>query len=319
MPAYFETGFMGENTPAWHGLGTVIEGNATAEEAIKLAELDWTVTKEPVIGPNGSQFNDRYFTTRSDTNEALGIVSGRYVVKQNDELFSFANAVLSASDESAHFHTAGSLKGGTVTWALVKLGELFPHNEQTEKIEEYMMCSTSHDGTQQFTCAMTDVRVVCANTQAIALNSPRLFKIRHTSNFDGALAEAREKLELGRLYSSALVEYAEQMMDAQYSIDSVKRMSEFLFPIDWIEDSEATKVRAQNNRSALYTLYKASDNLDNIRGTKWGALQAVIEYSDHHSTSRGKDDRVRAENRMNRIVSGADIIADAQQYLASTF
>ena len=31
----------------------------------------------------------------------------------------------------------------------------------------------------------------------------------------------------------------------------------------------------------MFELYQTSDNLNNIRGTKWGALNAVVEFNQH--------------------------------------
>jgi hypothetical protein len=44
--------FTGRGIPAWHALGTTIEGVATWREAIDLANLNWTVSKENLFDSN---------------------------------------------------------------------------------------------------------------------------------------------------------------------------------------------------------------------------------------------------------------------------
>lgn len=41
-----DTAMYRSNTPAWHGLGTVIQGQPNSADAIRLAGLGWQVVKE---------------------------------------------------------------------------------------------------------------------------------------------------------------------------------------------------------------------------------------------------------------------------------
>ena len=63
---------------AWHGLGQIVEKAMTSEEAIKLANLDYDVVKEPIFceGQNGigSVIPNNFVTKRTDNNEIFGIV-----------------------------------------------------------------------------------------------------------------------------------------------------------------------------------------------------------------------------------------------------
>ena len=47
MAAAVETMFYAGQTP-WHGLGKAVPAEVTAQEAIKLAGLDWKVSKVPM-------------------------------------------------------------------------------------------------------------------------------------------------------------------------------------------------------------------------------------------------------------------------------
>ncbi len=86
----------------WHGLGTELQKPATAEEAMREAQLDFTVEKFPVLfnsryenqkkinqNPNLIEVPDKFVTVRTDTNQPLGVVGSRYEPVQNSQAFSF--------------------------------------------------------------------------------------------------------------------------------------------------------------------------------------------------------------------------------------
>lgn len=50
--------FSGRGEVPWHGIGTVLEGVLTSDEAIKEAHLDWTVDQTPLYA--GENRGTRY-------------------------------------------------------------------------------------------------------------------------------------------------------------------------------------------------------------------------------------------------------------------
>jgi hypothetical protein len=64
----------------WHGLGVVVNQAATSAEAIRLASLDWKVSKIPMSYEwNGikRESEDTYAIVRGDTGKQLASVGGR--------------------------------------------------------------------------------------------------------------------------------------------------------------------------------------------------------------------------------------------------
>ena len=55
MSANVEWMFSGNNETPWHGIGTVIKGTLSSEEAIKVAKLDWDVVPMPIYDGNGRE------------------------------------------------------------------------------------------------------------------------------------------------------------------------------------------------------------------------------------------------------------------------
>jgi hypothetical protein len=94
----------------WHGLGTKLDGPATAAEAIAAASLDWTVDTVPVYLDGGVEIPGKKAVVRTDTGLVMNVMSDRYTPLQNVDAFAFFDAVVGAGE--AIYHTAGSLQGG---------------------------------------------------------------------------------------------------------------------------------------------------------------------------------------------------------------
>jgi hypothetical protein len=78
-------------TPAWHGLGVVVQDAPTPMEALKIAGLDWNVEQWPMSATNGETrlMVDDQLNVRMPGAIKLGIVGQHYKVVQNVELAQF--------------------------------------------------------------------------------------------------------------------------------------------------------------------------------------------------------------------------------------
>lgn len=57
---------------------------------------------------------------------------------------------------------------------------------------------------------------------------------------------------------------------------------------------------AERVREAIRTAYRTAPDLENVRGTRWGALQAVAAYIDHGQPTRQTAGRSHSEARFER-------------------
>ena len=96
MHGIFENDYIvsGRGEVPRHGIGAVLDGALTSDEAIREARLTWTVEQTPVFtADNFAGAIPGYIANvRSDTKEVLGIVSERYHVAQNKDVFMFESS-----------------------------------------------------------------------------------------------------------------------------------------------------------------------------------------------------------------------------------
>lgn len=275
----------------WHGLGTAVSGQQTAEEMLRLAKADYDVSLRPVYVQNDEgdfvEVADRFATTRLDHDGTLvpfEVMKKRYHVVQNAEVLNKALQVVGASAGDAVMETVGVLKEGRQFFAAIDLGTLvIDPTGVNDKIARYLLVHTSHDGTVPITYSNTDVRAVCANTVRFGQNTARsTFKARHTPNVDDALTEAQKVLEISTDWATAFEAMAEQMLAIPVPAGSgkVDNVLNALWP-----EVEADTDRKVNNRNDIVGNVRHRFNNDRNAGkvghNGWGLYNAVVEYLDH--------------------------------------
>ena len=182
----------------WHGLGTRLDKEATAKEALEAAEMNWTVSKRPVfikVGKSTIRIPDKFAVTRDDNNIPLGVVGKTYQPLQNKDAFSFFDAVV--GEKSAIYHTAGALGEGEKLWILAKMpGDV--RIEGTDDVtKKYILLYNSHNGTTSVRMMITPIRVVCQNTLNMAMeHGENKAWVRHSTNIGARVEDVREMLKL---------------------------------------------------------------------------------------------------------------------------
>lgn len=307
----------------WHGLGVRVEGNATAAEAIKAANLDWTVVKLPLFastGVLGVQVKDKFGIVREDKIgspdcDVYGIVNGSYSILQNREAFSFFDRIV-GRDNAAIYHTAGALGKGERIWILAKM----PSSIQVigdDIVDKYLLLGNSHDGSSSVQIKFTPIRVVCNNTLTFALKEGPTLRIPHFSNMQQRLFRAEEMLGIIHHGYADLEEAFHEMTKVQ--VDS-KRLENYLtsvFP-DPNEDAQPSAFeRAQRNRAFAEHLFSEGkgNSMPGVKGTLWAAYNGVTEFIDQ-KIPVSADGRITmsGERRLNSIWFGQGSMIKAKAF-----
>lgn len=305
-----ETMFSYEEVP-WHGLGTITDHALTSEEAIDIAGLNWEVQTVSVV-VNGSIVENYKAVQRVHDHKLYNIVRNRYEPIQNKEAFGFFDSVVGTKE--AIFHTAGSLKEGARIWMLAKInGSMGVKGEQ---IDKFVCLTNSHDGYLALQMFWTPIRVVCANTLAMAESGASTrFYARHTKNYKARIEVAQEILGLSNKFYDGWLEEAKYL--ANHMLPEAQKPLMLLEAFGYngsiaMEDIYNPVKVAMNKIEELVVVGKGMDN-PAIKGTAWQAYNAVVEYVDYYRKARGG----KPEGRLNQawFGSGANIKERTWKYL----
>jgi phage/plasmid-like protein (TIGR03299 family) len=298
-----KTAMMYVGQEPWHRLGTRLDTPATAEEAIVAAGLSYDVQLTPLATTDGLDVPLRKAVVRYDTQDVLGVVGNDYVPVQNREAFGFLDAVV--AEGGLRYHTAGALGRGERVWMLAKLPDQIRVKNSDDLVDKFLLLSNAHNGTAALRVFFTPVRVVCANTLAVAhqRSAGQGISIRHEGNLAAKIQEAQKVLGLAQRFYDDAQAKIDRLASHYPTPEQLKQFFAVLYP-----DPEEGKdnARAKKAREELHRLFEGGigHDMPAIRGTTWAALNAATEYVDHHRPGRGKNDSDRASRRLDSIWFG---------------
>jgi len=303
--------------PAWHGLGTQLDSDASGVEWMKAANLDWEVKRMPmfVTLPNGEHTNvtgksggeHAVLVRDRGTNEfapedVFGPVGPDWTPVQNEEVFKYMDKFCKAG--GMKMETAGSLKGGTEIWALAKFRDDFDIIPG-DTMKGYLLFHNAHVQGKGNQLKLTPIRVVCNNTLTMALgrDSKSAFRMPHIRAFDEEVQnKATEALGLA---DEQLDDFQEQVTFLSKKKANDDDVQEF---IARLYQPKLVAERLKNPSSATLheefspsseTVYEAMSlapgaDLKGSKGTWWGALNGATYFEDHMRLSYSDQSNILA-------------------------
>jgi len=330
----------------WGGkLGIDVKDCNTSEEVIKKSGLDFTVQKCELVarmpftltGSNeiderygdfayeGNIYRDcpnGYATYRTDKNIPLGIVKSKYEVIQNIDAFNFIDNAI--GEGKAKFQYAGCFGYGHKVFITAKLP--IETRVGDDPIDNYLVFSTSHDGSGSIDVLFTPVRVFCLNMLNAGLEEATAhIRIRHTKT-------AQERLDFGAEMLRTAIEYAktsqllyESLLTIKMTDDQVRdyiarlqlTKAEYEAVVEYNHDNGVRKIFERDwlamqktnisTRKAailgtMFDYYQHGIAQEHIVGNAWGAYNAITGYYSNVKNQEG-------EKRMNNLVFGNDRLA----------
>ena len=301
-----------------------VEDCKTAEDVMVKAGLDWEVAKcelvakMPGLREDNTKLNgfikggdfytevpNAFATYRTDHNIPLGLVKDRYMPVQNVEAFSFFNNAI--GKDKAIWQTAGFFGNGERIFVSAKL----PKNilVDGDPVDNYLVFTTSHDGSSGVKILFTPIRVICENTLNAAIRGASNYvSFRHTNSVHDNLDIAAEILgicdnqikylneQFNHMNTIKMSDEQAQMLFAQTiftdkEIDNIFMTGHNVQQIvyrDWraINDSQVS-MKKVNVLTEMNNYYFQGPGQKEILGTAWGAVNAVTGYYSNVDNSVG--------------------------------
>jgi len=312
---------------AWVRGGTAVEATSAASAATQ-AGLNWTVRTAPLVAESTPLLIDSEGVTpatyidvpkkqgiiREDNNSVIGIVGTKYKVVQNMEVFNALDSLVDAGE--ARYAAAGEYNGGANIWMVLELPQGI--NVANDPHAAFLLVKTSHDGSSSVVIKPIIERLFCAN-QINGLISNKngnrnrkyneyTYRMSHTTNQELSVADIRN---ITNLTYTAIADYqlvANNLLSKEMNRERTLNFFKQVWALpSTVEDKpyelltrgeRKQQTIAKEARAKAWAIYNESETQENIRGTAFGAWQAVIEYADHYAT--GGADRLAAATLSGR-------------------
>ena len=309
-------------------IGKDVTDCMTSSDVIQKAGLDWTVEKYELVAKMPFSVNanndineamgdfsyggaiyrncpNGYATYRTDRNIPLGIVKSKYEVVQNIDAFNFIDNAI--GEGKAEFQRAGCFGYGHKVFITAKLP--ISTTVGGDPIDNYLVFSTSHDGSSGVKILFTPIRIVCENTLNAAIHdSTNYISFRHTKSVHNNLDIAAEILEtcnnkIANLQEQFILmkkikmtdEKAQQTFanvvltdDEQFRIKQTGHTIGQIITRDWraINDAQIS-MKKVNIIAEMNNYYFDGIGQRELLGTGYGVYNAVNGYYSNVDNSEG--------------------------------
>lgn len=286
------------HTVPWHNLGVEVDPKIGVDDMLVKAGLNWEVERIAIRTADGDEAIPEHVAIRRATDKKVyDIVSPRWKPVQNREILNFFREWTEAGD--ATLETAGSLREGRQVWALANLksGFVLPGGDA---VKGYVLLVGSHESGKATIAKPTAIRVVCANTLAMALSGSQSKKswgagevhISHLNEFNADLA--KEQMGLSRETISDFEKAARTLQKLKLNTE---KMVEVLAPIFLSKNVfENEDIYDEANWGPTFkNIMWATEKAPGATGkTGWGVLNGVTYALDHMAKTKTPDGRFYA-------------------------
>lgn len=283
-------------------------------DALQQAGLDWEVEKRNLFYIDYDNFNqpknigEYQGNFRKDTNQFLGISTDRYNLLQNREAFSILDNL-----KDFTFLKGGTTTKGKKVYLIGDSNNDFYIDGQTDQVKLYYTFIHGHDGKNGIKFLISPMRVVCINQLNYNFKHADFkFSFAHTGDLVAKMQILVQLTNKAHKYTAELQQEIQRQLNTKITFD-IEPMLRTLFPI---EDKDSKKIIEDKEQAiiSILDLYNNKPDLQNYKGTEFGVISAISDYTSHKQPLR--ETKTYYDTALIKMLEGSDIIEQAREYLA---
>ncbi len=293
-------------------------------EVIKEAKCDYEVEKQvlvritpemidairngyPVEGLTQNDIITTHCATRrSDTDLTLGVVGSDYGVVQNAKAFEFIDHLQKYYGQESIIETAGALGDGERIYVTCKLNEeAYLDTDKKDRLDNYFIFTTSHDGSGSVKVYSSSVRVICQNTLNLSLmRKSDCLSYRHSKNvnerldFDVLVKKfVEQSSQLRKDFDIRMSKLRSEEVDATFVKDFTAQLflkdndyKEYLKADRKIDNVDSISTRTKNQIEKLENSIDFGIGQDMYRGTKLWVLNGLTTMLHNDTEYKSAED-----------------------------
>ena len=292
----------------WHRLPQYLIQAEPVTIAQAREVMGYKIEKAQLFHQDGRLVEGAFTLVRTDKDISVWpSVGTRYTVIDNDLLITYLENSLFAEYPDLVIESVGTLWNGQVSFLNIKLDKFQVKGDQSETVTN-LMYANRHGGGCASACAHS-TRIVCSNTLAMAETQgaaqETLKKFRHTAGAEEKLKA--HLIDLANIYAGVREHKAllDTLASMEVDMAYVETYLGTLSPVpnaDVTDGGEITNVRsrtmAKTKQAAILEIFEGDQSLNGASRTRYGLLQATMEYVDHKATTRNSDEGHRYWDRI---------------------
>lgn len=264
---------------------TFIRGEVFAEDIRKSSVMlatanlaNWNVRLRP-LESDARYSKETYEVVRDNPADGgldrLGVAGERYGIVQNEQAFAMFDEL------EPTWEAAGSFKNGAIVYGQATTGKeiVIDPNGVGDVLRPQVVVSTTHDGSGSLNIGRTTMRLDCFNQWNAMFGKGRLqhqIKVRHTLSIESRLKVIRLAWKQNNLYFDDLAVEANALFQKSVTDDQFFGIVDRLVGERPELNTKGAQTKYDNNVELYAQAWQGEPNA-RIRGTGWGALQALVE------------------------------------------